>query len=258
MNLHFAKYHGTGNDFIMIDCTSSDGFKLSSMQIHQLCHRRFGIGADGVILIYKHAECNFKMDYFNSDGTQSFCGNGARCASQFALSLGLFDKTASFEAIDGIHHATIENGLISLKMNNVKEVSIINNAYIIDTGSPHYIEFVKDLDTKNIVNYGREIRYYPQYKKEGINVNLVEVMGNNKLKMLTYERGVEDETYSCGTGATAVALAYAMQINEDEIQVEIDTKGGQLKVIARRISSGFDNIFLIGPAKKVYEGDIEI
>lgn len=258
MTLHFSKYQGTGNDFIMVDCSTSEDFKLSTSQISHLCDRRFGIGADGVILIYKHPQYNFKLDYFNSDGSQSFCGNGARCATQFAYSLGLFDKEATFEAIDGVHIATLENEMISLKMNDVTTVEKDGDAYVIETGSPHYIEFVKDLDQKNIVTYGKEIRYAPKYKSKGINVNLVEILGKNKLKMLTYERGVEDETFSCGTGATAVALAYAEEVKTSKIHVQIEVKGGQLTVKAERKSSGFDSIYLIGPAKEVFQGDVLI
>ena len=260
MTLHFTKYHGTGNDFILVDCTTSEDFKLSAAQIGHLCDRRFGIGADGIILIFKHPQLNFKMQYFNSDGSKSFCGNGARCATQFAHSLGLFDKEASFEAIDGIHSASIENDLISLKMNDVEQIDKDKNAFVIDTGSPHFIAFIDDLNLKDIVTYGKEIRYSPKYKEKGINVNLVEVLGENHLKMLTYERGVEDETFSCGTGATAVALAHAhaQNLGNDEIHIDIDVKGGQLTVKAKRNPSGFDSIYLVGPAKKVFEGEVLI
>lgn len=258
MNLHFSKYHGTGNDFIMVDCTSSHDFKLSSGQINQLCDRRFGIGADGIILIYKHPKYSFKMDYFNSDGSQSFCGNGARCAAQFAYSLGMFDKTATFEAIDGQHTATKEKELIAIKMNDVPQIQKNNGTYVINTGSPHYIEFIKDLTSKNIVEYGKKIRYNAQYKKEGINVNLVEVLGNNELEMLTYERGVEDETYSCGTGATAVALAYADMTNKKDFTLKIKVKGGKLSVKGKNTSNGFNAIFLIGPAERTFDGTVLI
>lgn len=258
MTLHFSKYQGTGNDFIMVDCTNSEDFKLSSPQINHLCDRRFGIGADGIILIYQHPQLDFKMDYYNSDGSQSFCGNGARCATQFAYSLGLFNKAASFEAIDGVHTASINQGLISLKMKDVKDVKMDGEAYVIDTGSPHYILFSKNLNQNDIVSFGKKIRYSSKYEKEGINVNLVEVLKRNQLKMLTYERGVEDETFSCGTGATAVALAYAEKISEKHIHVDISVKGGQLTVKAEKKSSGFASIHLIGPAERTFDGEILI
>jgi|SRR5690554_1410596 len=258
MTFSFSKYQGTGNDFIMIDCTSSKDFTLSPDQIKSLCDRRFGIGADGIILIFKHPTLDFTMDYYNSDGSQSFCGNGARCAVHFASSLGLFISRTSFEAIDGEHEATLSNGLISLRMNNVPSFKKDDTAFIIDTGSPHYVKFVADLDDEDIVEYGKNIRYSPKYEKKGINVNLVEVVGDNQLEMLTYERGVEDETYSCGTGATAVALAYALVLDIDDVAVTIDVKGGALAVKAERFGESFEAIYLIGPAEKVFNGIISI
>ena len=258
MTFSFTKYQGTGNDFIMVDCTAAKDFTLTSEQITDLCDRRFGIGADGVILIFKHPTLDFTMTYYNSDGSQSFCGNGGRCAVDFAHSLGLIKNKATFEAIDGVHEATRENGLISLKMSDVKTFTKDETAFIIDTGSPHFVKFVADVDDENIVEYGKNIRYSLKYKKEGINVNLVEVVGNNHLEMLTYERGVEDETYSCGTGATAVALAFALVLDFDDIDVTIDVKGGQLYVKAERFDSSFESIYLIGPAEKVFDGIISI
>lgn len=258
MTFSFTKFHGTGNDFIMVDCTSDDSFKLTSDQISDLCDRRFGIGADGIILISKHPKADFTMTYYNSDGSQSFCGNGARCAVKFANTLGIIGNKATFEAIDGIHEATIENDMISLKMNNVPSFSKDKNAFIIDTGSPHYVKFVEDIDDENIVEFGKEIRYSSKYKKEGINVNLVGVLEDNHLEMLTYERGVEDETYSCGTGATAVGLAFALVLDYDEVDVRIMVKGGELFVKAERTNDSFEEIYLIGPAEKVFDGELTI
>jgi diaminopimelate epimerase len=258
MTFSFTKYQGTGNDFIMVDCTNSPDFKLTDDQINDLCDRRFGIGADGVILIFKDPTLDFKMSYYNSDGSQSFCGNGARCAVKFAKTLNLFQNKATFLAIDGEHEATIDNDLVSLKMNDVKSFSKDDTAFIIDTGSPHYVKFVSDVDDEDIVKYGREVRYSPKYKAKGINVNLVEVLADNQLEILTYERGVEDETYSCGTGATAVALAYALVLDYDDIDVKINVKGGELAVKAERNDSTFDYIYLIGPAEKVFDGEISI
>lgn len=258
MILSFTKYHGTGNDFIMIDSTKDNLFRLSNEQISALCDRRFGVGADGVILIYKEEGLDFKMQYHNADGSQSFCGNGARCAVHFAHSLNLFKGKAQFLAIDGIHEATLEEGLISLKMNKVEEIIKQEGHFILDTGSPHYVQFTQQLENKDIVEFGKSIRYSPIYKEKGINVNLVQVLGNNQLEMLTYERGVEDETYSCGTGATAVALAYAESSNQNEIEVNIKVKGGRLTVKALRKDKGFDAIYLIGPAEKVFEGSLTI
>ncbi|RFC55175.1 diaminopimelate epimerase [Brumimicrobium aurantiacum] len=261
MTLSFTKYQGTGNDFIMVDCTQNSEFQLAKEQISALCDRRFGIGADGVILIFKHEKLDFIMDYYNSDGSKSFCGNGARCAVHFAHSLKLFNDTAQFEAIDGLHLAAVNQDIVSLKMNKVDHFEKDDTAFILDTGSPHYVKFVADVDHENIVEYGQNIRYSNKYKKEGINVNLVEVLEDNHLEMLTYERGVEDETFSCGTGATAVALAYALVLDYYDIDVRIQVKGGELNVKAERMEDApttFDSIFLIGPAEKVFVGQIEI
>ncbi|WP_417265401.1 diaminopimelate epimerase [Brumimicrobium sp.] len=258
MTFFFTKYQGTGNDFIMVDCTSVKEFNLSAEEISTLCDRRFGIGADGIILIYSHSTLDFKMVYYNSDGSQSFCGNGARCAVHYSRSLGLFQDKAQFEAIDGIHSATIEGELISLKMNDVANFSKDETAFILDTGSPHYVQFVAELDDEDIVEYGKKVRFSHKYFEKGINVNLVEVLEDNHLNMLTYERGVEDETYSCGTGATAVALAYALVLDYDDIDVKINVKGGELAVRAERFDRSFESIYLIGPAEKVFDGRISI
>lgn len=258
MTLSFVKFQGTGNDFILIDARSTKRIHLSSNQISQLCDRRFGIGADGLILILDHPTLDFEMNYFNSDGSRSFCGNGARCALQFSHELGLFQNTASFKAIDGIHEGEIIKDLVALKMLDVSAIEKDGEAFVLDTGSPHFIEFVPDLSHENIVKRGKEIRYAERYCKEGINVNLAEITGENQLKILTYERGVEDETYSCGTGATAVALAYAYQHGINDFSIHIAVKGGDLTIKGQKGDTAFTNICLIGPAQRVFEGTIQI
>ncbi|PWH87195.1 diaminopimelate epimerase [Brumimicrobium oceani] len=258
MTFSFTKYQGTGNDFIMVDCTANKTFKLLDEQIKTLCDRRFGIGADGIILISEHPTLDFKMTYYNSDGTQSFCGNGARCAVHFAKSLGLFKNKAIFEAIDGLHVAAVHENQVTLKMNKVEGIQKDETAFVMNTGSPHYVKFTADLDEENIVEYGKEIRYSKTYKKEGINVNLVEVLANDHVEMVTYERGVEDETFSCGTGATAVAIAYGLVLDIESIDLKITVKGGELHVKAERYSDTFDDIYLNGPATKVFDGEITI
>ncbi|MFA5573594.1 MAG: diaminopimelate epimerase [Brumimicrobium sp.] len=258
MNLSFKKYHGTGNDFIMLDCTENPDFKLTNSQISELCDRRFGIGADGLIMIFKHPTHHFRMRYHNPDGSQSFCGNGARCAVHFARQLRLFDNKAIFVAVDGLHEATFEGELISLKMNDVQSINFDKDAYVIDTGSPHYIKFTDKLASQDIVKIGREIRYSQTYKANGINVNLVEIKDDNSVEMLTYERGVEDETYSCGTGATAVALAFSDKSKKDNFEIKIKVKGGNLKVKGKRNPKGFTDIYLIGPAINVFSGTIQL
>jgi diaminopimelate epimerase len=259
MNINFSKYQGTGNDFVIIDCISQPSIQLSTALIQELCNRRFGIGADGLICIFAHDEFDFEMRYYNSDGSRSFCGNGARCAVAFSHRLGLFEKDANFLAIDGEHTASWDGENVSLRMNNVDKVNQENEAFTMDTGSPHYISFCPDLKKVDIVNFGQEIRYSDRYKAEGINVNAVEITSNKSISMLTYERGVEAETFSCGTGATAAALAYARKQNaKDPFNYSIRVKGGRLSVQAKPKGKGFEDIYLIGPAVHVFSGVIEL
>lgn len=258
MRINFHKYQGTGNDFIMIDCTDRP-IELSVQQISDLCNRRFGIGADGLICIYKHDHLDFEMKYYNSDGSRSFCGNGARCAVAFAHKLGLFDKEVRFEAIDGEHSAIITDEEVSLKMNDVNQIERDDSSYVIETGSPHYISFVDNIEQQDIVSFGKKIRYSETYKNQGINVNLVAISKENSIEMLTYERGVEDETLSCGTGATAAALALLHKNQlKSEATVQVKVKGGRLKVKAIPSGDGFKAVYLIGPATYVFNGSITI
>jgi diaminopimelate epimerase len=259
MILKFTKYQGTGNDFIMIDSRDLNGVELSLESIRQLCNRRFGIGADGLIIIKEDTHSDFYVDYYNADGTQSFCGNGARCSVKFAKDIGRIDSKCDFNAIDGLHHAQINsNGDVKLLMSKVETISNpTNECFVLDTGSPHFVRFVQSLDEINIVNYGREIRYSANYTTKGINVNVAQI-DTDKILVKTYERGVEDETFSCGTGVTAVALAAAIDENADEGVTNIQTKGGLLKVYWKKKADGFDSIFLEGPAEKVYDGQLEI
>lgn len=254
MKIKFDKYQGTGNDFVMID-NRKNKYEFKTEQIKELTDRRFGIGADGVILIENHTDLDFEMRYFNADGTRSFCGNGARCAVRFSESLGLCKDETNFLAIDGEHQAKIYPNAISLQMREISGVENDGEAFVIDTGSPHYVSFVDDLSKENIVKRGKEIRYSKKYSEKGINVNLVQ---ENTLEMLTYERGVENETLSCGTGATAVAIAYAKKNNlEGLIALDIKVKGGDLQVGFNK-TDVFSNIFLKGPAQKVFSGVYEL
>lgn len=259
MEITFQKYQGTGNDFIMVDCVRQNGLDVSAALVQQLCNRRFGIGADGLICILDHDEYDFEMRYYNSDGSRSFCGNGARCAVAFAHKIGLFDNKAAFLAIDGVHEASWDGESAHLKMGDVNSIKFDGDAYVIDTGSPHYISFVPDLDDIEIIDFGKKIRYSEPYKTKGINVNAVKVINNNTLEMLTYERGVEDETFSCGTGATAVALAHAHKShNYQPFESNIKVKGGKLKVSGIPKNEGFENIYLIGPATYVFHGSVSV
>jgi len=256
MNIPFVKYQGTGNDFVMIDNRKGKWNDLSIQTIRALCDRRFGIGADGLIKLNASAELDFEVDYYNADGSKSFCGNGARCAVAFAKQKGINTDSTRFTAIDGEHLASQAGEIVSLLMNEVNTVQKDEDAYIIDTGSPHYIRFVDKVEGFPVYEEGFKIRYSDTYKAEGINVNFVEVTGERDLFVVTYERGVEDETLSCGTGVTAAALAFAIEKNLMGSQIiSIKTKGGGLQVTFNRTGEQtFERIFLNGPAIKVFEG----
>ncbi len=260
MKIVFYKYQGTGNDFVMLDNRDGKYDFLTLEHVVSLCDRRFGIGADGLIRINSHETHDFEVDYFNSDGTKSFCGNGARCAVAFAETLGIDVSKATFMAIDGVHEARKVENVVHLKMNNVDHVECGVDSYIANTGSPHYMVFVDDVKNEDVVAKGRSVRYSEKYLKEGINVNFIEPIGEHSIRIRTYERGVEDETLSCGTGATACALAFA-ELNGwlGEHLVEVAVEGGDLRVALERQESGeFVNIELIGPAQFVYKGEIDV
>ena len=254
--MKFYKYQGTGNDFIMLDNRSEEWNNLSTAAITKLCDRRFGIGADGLIKINAAENIDFEVDYYNSDGSKSFCGNGARCSVAFAHFLGIFnDSKTVFTAIDGIHEAEITEDIVKLKMSDVKTISKDGNDSVLNTGSPHYIKYVNDIADVNVFEDGKAIRYSENYNKEGINVNFVEEISDEQIFVRTYERGVEDETYSCGTGVTAAALTYLDKNSAQEIAVK--TLGGDLKVYAEKNGESFENIWLEGPAKQVFSGEIK-
>lgn len=260
MNIRFSKFQGTGNDFIMIDNLNGEYSNLTVDQVRFLCDRKFGIGADGLILISSKSGYAFEMDYFNSDGSKSFCGNGARCSVAFAATLGIDVSRVHFYAIDGAHYAEMKNDLISLEMIDVASIEVIGEDLLLYTGSPHFIRLTKDLYNEDIVETGKEIRYSERFKKEGVNVNLMEIVNKNEISVQTYERGVEDETLSCGTGVTACGLVYGT-LNDliGEHSVSVKTKGGELKVSFDRNEAGsFSNIKLIGPAKFVYKGEVNV
>lgn len=254
--LNFQKYQGTGNDFVMIDNRSQD-FHKNQKWIAYLCHRRFGIGADGLILIENADDgYDFRMIYYNANGLEgSMCGNGGRCAVAFAKSLGIFDKETTFLAVDGEHYAKIENDLVHLQMKEVDTIEQNAGGYFfLDTGSPHYVEFVKNLSEYDVFGRGRAIRYNERFREQGTNVNFVEILDKDTLQVRTYERGVEDETYSCGTGVTASVLAYSLQMPKSPIKVKV--LGGELQIAYQKVGNLYQNIFLIGKAEKVFEGHI--
>jgi len=254
----FYKYEGTGNDFVMIDQRQKTYLtRNDTALIERICDRRFGIGADGLILLQNVEGFDFEMVYFNSDGRESsMCGNGGRCIAAFANFLGVAGKECSFLAIDGPHEAKVEGDWVELKMSDVTEVENQEGRYILNTGSPHYVVFVEDLSDMNIVESGQVIRYSDRFRQAGINVNFVEKTDEG-IEVATYERGVEDETLSCGTGVTAAALSYDLAHPDQHLNmVEVSTKGGNLKVrFEKKEAKNYRNIWLCGPAKQVFYGE---
>ncbi len=266
MKLTFYKYEGTGNDFIFIDNRQDSFPKTDVKRIEKLCDRRFGIGADGLILLENDMETDFRMVYYNSDGNQSsMCGNGGRCIVAFAKSLNLITDQTTFLATDGLHQAFVfENGIISLGMKDVEEVKIESDYVFLNTGSPHHVMLVDDLDNYDVKGIGTNIRYSDLYGKEGSNVNFVKQLSlrdskqSNHFQLRTYERGVEDETYSCGTGATAAAIAMNALGKTNSNHIKLDVEGGELEVSFVKEGSVYTNVFLKGPATFVFEGEIEV
>jgi diaminopimelate epimerase len=258
MLLHFYKYQGTGNDFVIID--NRDGsIQLSNKQVALLCDRHFGIGADGLMLLNKHHSYDFEMIYYNADGAPgTMCGNGGRCLTKFAFDKGIQPNKYSFIASDGEHEAVIDaNGWVHLKMIDVQEISKLNEATVLNTGSPHYIKPVSGLSNYDVFTEGKNIRYNNTYNEKGINVNFVE-WNENELFVRTYERGVENETFSCGTGVTAAAIA--MSADSTGLQeTKIRTLGGSLLIKFNKIDAQhFTDVWLCGPASFVYDGQITI
>ena len=257
--MEFYKYQGTGNDFIIVDGIQHSA-QLSIAQIQKCCDRRFGIGADGLIVLKPHPDYDFEMEYYNADGHPgSMCGNGGRCIVHFAWSKGYVKEQCRFLAADGIHEAILlRNGNISLEMKDVKGIQTVNSDFFLNTGSPHHIRFVKDIENFNVFTEGKTIRNNERYKKEGTNVNFVEWIGD-RLFVRTYERGVEEETLSCGTGVTAAAIvAGNIGNNEKSNKINIKTRGGDLAVSYTVNDTGFSDIRLEGPATFVDKGIIEL
>jgi len=257
MTQTFYKYQGTGNDFVFVDNRQEYFPKNNTKLIAQLCDRRFGIGADGFILLENDTISDFKMVYFNADGNEStMCGNGGRCIVAFAEMLNIINKTTTFNAVDGLHKATIENGFVKLKMQDVGQIEVFNTHVFLNTGSPHHVAIVKDIKQFDVKTQGAKIRYGSPYNKQGTNVNFVEQIKDKTFAVRTYERGVEDETLSCGTGATAVALAmYALGKTQFQ-EVNLNVAGGKLKVSFEKEDNSYKNIWLQGPATLVFKGEI--
>lgn len=260
MMLTFYKYEGTGNDFVMIDNRTELFPKANVQLIERLCDRRFGIGADGLILLENHPQYDFKMVYYNSDGNESsMCGNGGRCLVAFAKQMGVISDTAEFEAVDGYHFATIDSeNNVSLQMKDVDAIKSEVNYTFLNTGSPHHVELISDLEKLDVKSEGSKIRYSDLYGSAGSNVNFVNQIANDIFAVRTYERGVEDETLSCGTGATAVAIAMHQTGKTKNNTIAIKVQGGKLKVNFEENNGNYTKVFLIGPATFVFEGKIKI
>ena len=259
MQVTFYKYQGTGNDFIIIDNRQLDFPKNDTKLIARLCDRRFGIGADGLMLLEPHELYDFTMVYYNADGsTSTMCGNGGRCLVAFAKKIGLVTSEAHFEASDGYHYAKLTDDIIALQMIDVTEIKMNDTYQCVYTGSPHHVEMVENLDQYDVKSCGAKIRYSSLYGSAGSNINFVEQENENTFKVRTYERGVEDETLSCGTGVTAVAIAMYEIRKTSSTNIDLIVPGGKLQVRFSKEGQHYKDVFLIGPAEFVFEGKIEL
>lgn len=256
--IEFYKYQGTGNDFVMIDNRSQRLDRRDKSIAQKLCDRKFGIGSDGLILIQNHDKYDFEMIFFNPDGSQSMCGNGSRCAVKFAQFLGIIGNQTTFLSTDGVHEAFIEEDVVRLSMQDVpnSEINTFPEHFTINTGSPHYVIFASNIKQKDVKEEGASIRYKEEFTKDGINVNFVEKQSESKILVRTYERGVENETLSCGTGVTACAIAHVLHGGASPVQIE--TLGGQLNVEFELENDSATKVWLTGPAKNVFKGEIEL
>ena len=255
--IEFYKYQGAGNDFIMIN-NFNQQFTGDKVELaKQYCSRHFGIGSDGLIFLEKDEASDFIMDFYNPDGSQSFCGNGARCTVAFAKFCQIFDgQQTSFKAVDGIHSATINGELVKVSMQNVSKIEQVDEALFLQTGSPHFVKRVKNVEAVDIISYGKEIRYDKRFAPGGTNVNIIHQIDTHKIAIRTYERGVENETLACGTGATAAALSFAQSQTINGGMVTVEAQGGTLFVYFTKAKDQFVDVFLEGPAKQVFKGEI--
>ena len=256
MERSFFKYQATGNDFILVDNRGNLFPKKDTKHIERLCHRRFGIGADGLILLETDKTTDFRMVYFNSDGREgSMCGNGGRCIVAFANYLGLIEDSCNFNAIDGAHRAYIKDRKVALQMKDVPEIHDTPKYLWLDTGSPHHVQLWEPWEDLEVPREGARLRY-GLYGSGGSNINFVHPIGENNFEVRTYERGVEAETYSCGTGVTAVALGMHHLGRLSGSSAQIKTVGGVLQVRFSCGPQGYSDIWLEGPAELVFKGEL--
>ncbi|WP_293934100.1 diaminopimelate epimerase [Sphingobacterium sp. UBA6645] len=257
--IKFYKYQGAGNDFILIDNRNLAFNAADNDLIKRLCDRRFGIGGDGLMLLQDTKNFDFEMLYYNADGREgTMCGNGGRCLVAFARDLNIIQNNTAFLAVDGPHEAEIHDNQVNLGMIPVTEYQMDGEAYVLNTGSPHYVQFVEDLGQINMFKEGYAIRNNATYAEKGINVNFIEKEGEGYF-VRTFERGVEDETYACGTGAVASAMSVALKEGKDgDFNIPIRVLGGQLYVSFHKAGNSFSNVFLTGPALQVFQGSINV
>jgi len=260
MVIRFEKYHGAGNDFVMIDSRGLNGEMFGEELVARLCDRHYGIGGDGLILLLNDSLTDFRMKYFNADGKEgTMCGNGGRCIAAFARALGIVKNRTTFSGIDGMHDAFFsDDGLVHLRMNVTSGYQKLEDGYLLHTGSPHLVLFRKDIDKIDVFSEGRMLRNDERFLPAGVNVNFVEVLGSDSFKIRTYERGVEDETLACGTGSVASAIASFLSLDNGNTKWKVSAAGGDLEVSFIHIGEDFREIWLTGDAVKVFTGDIEI
>ena len=257
--IQFFKYQGAGNDFVLIDNRNNHFDRKSEELVKKLCDRRFGIGGDGLMLLQYNENFDFEMVYYNADGGEgTMCGNGGRCIVAFARDLDIIQERTDFVAVDGPHTAEISHDQVNLGMIDVDQVERDGEAFVLNTGSPHYVKKVNQLENYNVYKEGYAIRNNETYREKGINVNFIEAEGDGFF-VRTFERGVEDETYACGTGVTAAAMAMAIDQNlEGDVTIPIRVLGGQLYISFHKNGNSFTNVYLKGPANFVFKGEIEI
>lgn len=256
----FYKYEGCGNDFVIID-ERTIGLQLTKSHITALCDRRFGIGADGLLLLRTHPAFDFQMVYYNADGSRAtMCGNGARCLSAFAHNMQAIGNKGRFIADDGPHTAEIlwtEDAItqVAISMKDATPNEVSAEHVVINTGTPHYVLFVNDIETTDVVTIGKQIRYNPKFAPIGTNVNFVQITPEGII-VRTYEKGVEDETLACGTGVTASAMAASLLTGKTGFDVKV--RGGNLHVSFDKRENTFTNVVLTGPARLVYSGQFDL
>jgi diaminopimelate epimerase len=261
MEFAFYKYEGAGNDFVVLDDRKMLFPEKRADLVKFICDRRFGVGADGLMLLRPGDGCDYNMVYYNSDGYESsMCGNGGRCLAAFAHKLGIIDSKALFTAADGVHEAEIvSDNYVRLKMIDVLNVETGKDYYYLNTGVPHYVKFLASIDKLDVFNEGRKIRYSDRFAAEGTNVDFVQEFPDH-IAVRTYERGVENETLACGTGIVASVICTGIRrgINHGTFSSDVDALGGKLRVSFHRYDSRISDIWLEGPASFVFEGRIGI